>query len=88
MGDKNQVVNVIGATIQAKTGHSIVKAVYTSFGGDRVYGIVNNTTGTTAVFTFKADAGNGLINLHTPFNLGLRIVVVSGTTGEIVVVYE
>ena len=84
----SQLAVANSATVQAKSGHAIVKSIYTTVAGDRVFSIIDNTSGTTAKFSFKADAGNSAPHINTPFTTGVRIVVASGTTGEIVVMYE
>jgi hypothetical protein len=87
-GKISQIAVCNSATVQAKTGHAILKSIYTTVAGDRVFSIIDDTTGTTAKFSFKADAGNSAPHLNTPFTTGVRIVVASGTSGEIVVMYE
>ena len=84
VGKISQLAVVNSATVQAKTGHCIVKSVYTTTAGDRVFSIIDNITGSTAKFSFTANAGNSAAMIST----GLRIVVASGSTGEIVVLYE
>ena len=88
VGQTSQLAVVNSATVQAKTGHGIVKSIYTSTPGDRVFSIIDNITGSTAKFSFTANAGNSAPILNTPFKTGIRIVVASGSTGEIVVLYE
>lgn len=88
VGQTSQLAVVNSATVQAKTGHGIIKSIYTSTPGDRVFSIIDNITGTTATFSFTANAGNSAPILNTPFKTGIRIVVASGTTGEIIVLYE
>ena len=58
VGKISQLAVVNSATVQAKTGHCIVKSVYTTTAGDRVFSIIDNITGTTAKFSFTANAGN------------------------------
>ena len=88
VGATSQLAVVNSATVQAKTGHGLVKAIYTTTAGDRVFSIIDNTAGSVAKFSFKADAGNSAAIINTPFKTGIRVVVASGTTGEIVVLYE
>ena len=88
VGKISQLAVVNSATVQAKTGHGIIKSIYTTTAGDRVFSIIDNITGTTAKFSFTANAGNSAAMINTPFSTGLRIVVASGSTGEIVVLYE
>ena len=87
-GKISQLAVVNSATVQAKTGHAVIKAISTTVAGDRVFSIIDGTSGSTATFSFKADAGNTAPMINTPFSTGLRIVVASGTSGEIVVLYE
>jgi len=88
VGQTSQLAVVNSATVQAKTGHGLVKSIYTTTSGDRVFSIIDNITGTTAKFSFTANAGNSAPIINTPFKTGIRIVVASGSTGEIVVLYE
>jgi hypothetical protein len=88
VGQISQLAVVNSATVQAKTGHGIIKSVYTSTPGDRVFSIIDNVSGTTAKFSFTAQVGGSASAINTPFKTGIRIVVASGSTGEIVVLYE
>ena len=73
VGTTSQLAVVNSATVQAKTGHGIVKSIYTTTAGDRVFSIIDNTTGTTAKFSFTADAGNSAAIHNTQFTTGIRI---------------
>lgn len=88
VGTTSQIAVVNSTTVQAKTGHGILKSIATTTAGDRVFSIIDDVSGSTAKFSFKADAGNSAPIINTPFKTGIRIVVASGTTGEIIVLYE
>jgi len=93
MGDKNRTVRVEGVSTQAKTGHGILKAIYMPTPGDRIWEIIDGTADCDATL-FSIDGVSitqpplSLPYINRPVNTGLRIQVVSGATGEILVVFE
>lgn len=94
MGDKNQLGRITSSTTQLKTGHGVLKAVYVATPGDRIFEVINGTSDsdTTLISVDLTDATNGFQFLapyiNHPFSSGLRIQVVSGSTGELIVIYE
>lgn len=94
MGDKNQLGRITSTSTQLKTGHGILKAVYVPTPGDRIFEIINGTSDSdTTLFSVDlTDASGGFLlsmpYINHPFNSGLRVQVVSGSTGEITVIYE
>lgn len=90
MGDKNNTSFVTSSNTLAKTGHGVLKAIYQTQTGDRIFSIYDGTSaaGTLIVST---EAGTGvhlLPYINHPVKDGLFINVDSGTTGSVLVVYE
>jgi hypothetical protein len=93
MGDKNNTVRITCTSTQVKTGHAVLKAVYVTVPGDSIYEIIDGTCDahTTVVnldLTSATFAPILMPYINHPIRDGLRVQVVSGTTGEILVVYE
>lgn len=94
MGDKNQLSRITCTTTQLKTGHGVLKAAYVTTPGDTIYEIIDGTCdgAATLMSIDLTDATGGFLfsapYINHPVNTGLRVQVVSGTTGELVVIYE
>jgi len=94
MGDKNNVGRVTCADVQLKIGHGILKAVYVATPGDTIFEVIDGIAdcGPTIMSIDLVDATSGFQFLapyiNHPVNTGLRVQVVSGTSGELIVVYE
>ena len=93
MGDKNQTVRVTSTSTQAKTGHAQLKAAYITVPGDRIFEIIDGTgDGDTTIVNVDATSATFspilMPYINTPMRDGLRVQVVSGTTGELLVVFE
>ncbi len=93
MGDKNAIGRITSASIQLRTGHGILKAAYIATAGDRIFEIIDGTLdGDETILSI--DAGSATQApflapyLNHPMADGIRVQVVSGTTGELIVVYE
>ena len=90
---KNNIATATSSDVLAKTGHGVLKAVYTS-PNDRAWVIRDGTgVGGTAIMTITSGAaGNGGYSapyLNRPFKTGLFIDnTTAGTVGEIHVVFE
>ena len=94
MGDKNNLVRVTCTSITTKTGHGILKAAYVDTPGDIIFRIRDNTADSGDILfeidTDSATSGH-LFNapyINHPVSLGIRIQVVSGSSGSLVVIYE
>jgi len=93
MGDKNNLARVTNLDVQAKTGHGILKSVYVTVPGDRIFEIIDGLTDCdTTVFSMDLTADTlapiTLTYINHPMADGIRIQHVSGATGEIVVIFE
>lgn len=94
MGDKNRTARITTTSSQVKTGHGILKAVYVVTPGDEIFEVIDGTLDSdTTIMSIDTDvATSGHIFLapyiNRPMNAGIRVQVVSGTTGELLVVFE
>ncbi len=93
MGDKNNIGRITCADVQLKVGHAILKAVYVSTSGDRVFEVIDGTADCApTIMSIDLEAATRspvlMPYINHPVNVGLRVQVVSGATGELVVVYE
>jgi len=90
MDSKNNTVAVTNTNTIAKTGHGILKAVYITISGNRVFSIYDGTSGSgELLFTIEATTGNHFLSyINVPVRDGLFINVDSGTTGNLLVLYE
>lgn len=94
MGDKNQLVRVTTNSVTAKTGHGALKAIYIDTPGDIIFN-VRDSTADTGDILFSIDTDSATSGhlftapyINHPFNTGLRIEVLSGTTGSLVAIFE
>lgn len=93
MGDKNNISRIIGSDVQVKIGHGIVKSIYVTVPGDRIYEIIDGTDNcdTTVInmdLTAVTEAPILMPYINHPMGSGIRVDVISGATGEILVVFE
>ena len=94
MGDKNRTARITTTSSQVKTGHGILKAVYVTTPGDEIFEVIDGITDcdTTIMSIDTVSATNGFQFLapyiNRPMNAGIRVQVVSGTTGELLVIFE
>ena len=93
MGDKNNVGRITTVDVQLKIGHGILKAAYVVTGGDIIFNIIDGIDDCGPVIA-SIDAVSAtqppvlMPYINHPVNTGLRVQVVSGTSGELIVVYE
>ena len=93
MADKNNLVEVAGSDVLAKTGHGIIKAIYVN-PTDRTWIIRDGTSVSgTALFTVgSAAAANGPISMpyiNHPCSDGIFVDnTTAGTVGTLVIVFE
>jgi len=93
MGDKNNIVEVGMCDVLVKTGHSILKSIYTSQTGDRDWVIRNgvDACGTAVMTVDLVGATSGEISMpyiNKPMNCGIFVDIGAGTVGTIVIVFE
>ena len=92
MGDKNNISYITSSTT-IKTGHSILKAFYATAQGDRVITVRDGTSDSDPVI-FTANLTSATFPLismpyiNHPCRDGIRVQVVSGSTGAVAVVFE
>ena len=93
MGDKNNTAYITSCSTTVKTGHSIIKAIYVTVPGDIIY-TIRDGTGDTDPVVATLDLTSATFPpilmpyVNHPVSDGIRVQVVSGTTGGILVVFE
>lgn len=94
MGDKNRTAEIAATDTLVKTGHGILKAVYTPSVGDRTWVIRDGTdaTGTVILTVLQGAAANGHFSapyVNTPFATGLFVDnTAAGAAGTVLIIFE
>jgi len=89
MGDKNNVVAAT-ADLLVKTGHGIIKAIYVTQAGDRIFTIRDGIAAGGGDALFAIDTSDLVLMpyINHPVNAGLFADSDAGTTGTLLIVYE
>ena len=90
MAEKSQLHRVLGTSIQCKTGHGILKGLYVTVVGDRVWEVIDGTADNDTTL-FKVAAATSAVSapiINFPVPSGIRIQCISGSTGELIVLVE